>query len=134
MVATGKKYISQMSGLGRVMPVTFLAFLLGSMSVIGLPPTGGFFSKWNLLLGAVNSDQIGFMVVLLVSSLLNAMYFLPIVFRGFFGENQHPEEEPGVREAPLCCVFPLAITAAGSVFLFFYPDIFVNLTRLALGQ
>jgi multicomponent Na+:H+ antiporter subunit D len=134
MVATGKKYISQMSGLGRVMPVTFLAFLLGSMSVIGLPPTGGFFSKWNLLLGAVNSDQIGFMVVLLISSLLNAMYFLPIVFRGFFGENQHPEEEPGVREAPLCCVFPLAITAAGSVFLFFYPDIFVNLTRLALGQ
>ena len=134
MVATGKKYISQMSGLGRTMPLTFFAFLIGSMSVIGLPPTGGFFSKWNLLLGAVNSDQFVFMLVLLLSSLLNAIYFLPIVFKAFFALNTEQENDPEIKEAPLCCLIPLTLTAIASIFLFFYPNIFVNLALLALGQ
>src|SRR6056297_135096 len=84
MVATGKKFISQMNGIGRRMPVTMTAFFIGSLSVIGLPPTGGFFSKWYLVLGTVEANQLPLLVVLLVSSFLNAVYFLPIVFRGFF--------------------------------------------------
>ncbi len=134
MVASGKKYISQMSGLGRIMPVTFFAFFIGSLSVIGLPPTGGFFSKWNLLLGAVESDQLVFMVVLLGSSFLNAIYFLPIVFRGFFKPSPEGGEDTAIKEAPLCCVIPLVFTAGISIILFFYPDIFLNLTNLALGR
>ncbi|MCF8025553.1 MAG: monovalent cation/H+ antiporter subunit D family protein, partial [Desulfobacteraceae bacterium] len=134
MVASGKKYISQMSGLGRIMPVTFFAFFIGSLSVIGLPPTGGFFSKWNLLLGAVESDQLVFMIVLLGSSFLNAIYFLPIVFRGFFKPSPEGRENTAIKEAPLCCVIPLVFTAGISIILFFYPDIFLNLTNLALGR
>lgn len=134
MVASGKKYISQMSGLGRIMPVTFFAFFIGSLSVIGLPPTGGFFSKWNLLLGTVESDQLVFMVVLLGSSFLNAIYFLPIVFRGFFKPSPEGPENIVIKEAPLCCVIPLVFTAGISIILFFYPDIFLNLTNLALGR
>ena len=132
MVASGKKYISQMNGLGRAMPITLGAFFIGSLSVIGLPPTGGFFSKWNMLMGAVASGQAVFAAVLLVSSFLNAFYFLPIVFRGFFAPVPAGEPRPEVREAPLCCIIPLSVTAAVSIVLFFYPNLFMELTRLAL--
>ncbi|MCK4768132.1 MAG: monovalent cation/H+ antiporter subunit D family protein, partial [Desulfobacula sp.] len=133
-VATGKKYISQMSGLGKKMPFTFAAFFIGAMGVIGLPPAGGFYSKWNLILGTLEAQQTIFMVVLLVSSFLNAFYFLPIVYKGFFGKS---EEEDGVpvkiQEANLCLIIPLMITAAISIILFFYPTVFVNLIKTGLG-
>ncbi len=125
-----KKYISQMDGLGRRMPLTYLAFLLGALSITGIPPLGGFLSKWNLLLGAFQADQWLLVVVLLVSSLLNAAYFLPIVYRGFFAPAA--EEETGIREAPLFCLVPLLVTAGISLMLFFYPDLFLKLAQLAL--
>ena len=134
-VATGKKYISQMSGLGKKMPFTFAAFFIGALGVIGLPPTGGFYSKWNLILGTLEAQQSIFMMVLLVSSFLNAFYFLPIVYKGFFGKSE--EEVDGVpvkiKEANLCLLIPLMITAVISIVLFFYPTIFVNLINVGLG-
>ncbi len=134
-VATGKKYISQMSGLGKKMPFTFAAFFIGALGVIGLPPTGGFYSKWNLILGTLEAQQTIFMIVLLVSSFLNAFYFLPIVYKGFFGKSE--EEENGmpvkISEANLCLVIPLMITAIISIVLFFYPTVFVNLIKVGLG-
>ena len=132
-VAAGKKYISQMDGLGRRMPVTYLAFLFGSLSIIGMPPLGGFISKWNLVLGAVNGDQMILLLVLLSSSLLNAAYFLPIVYRGFFSAAADPAFEGGIKEAPLFCLVPLSLTAAASLALFFYPDIFLRLAHMALA-
>lgn len=133
-VATGKKNISEMKGIGRQMPVTMGAFFIGALSVIGLPPTGGFLSKWYLALGSLDAGLWPVLVVLLTSSLLNAFYFLPIVFRAFFNAAEPGHEPPGgLSEAPMWCVLPPAIAAAGSVALFFYPDIFINLARLALG-
>jgi multicomponent Na+:H+ antiporter subunit D len=134
-VATGKKYISQMSGLGKKMPFTFAAFFIGSLGVIGLPPTGGFYSKWNLILGTLEAQQTIFMVVLLVSSFLNAFYFLPIVYKGFFGKSEEEDDNTPVKiqEANLCLVIPLVITAIISMVLFFYPTVFVNLVKVGLG-
>ncbi len=131
-VAAGKKYISQLDGLGRKMPITFFAFFLGSMSIIGLPPLGGFISKWMLLTGAASGQQLILLVVLLFSSLLNAAYFLPIVYRAFI--NPLPEEaEPGFKEAPPFCLVPICVTAIVSVLLFFCHDTFLTLARLAIG-
>ncbi len=132
-VAAGKKYISQMDGLGRRMPLTYLAFMFGSISIIGMPPLGGFISKWNLVLGAVNGDQLILLLVLLVSSLLNAAYFLPIVYRGFFAEAADPVYDQGIKEAPTFCLIPLCVTACASLALFFYPDVFLRLAQLALA-
>ena len=132
-VATGKKYISQMTGIGKRMPVTMIAFFIGSLSVIGLPPTGGFFSKWYLALGTLQADQLPMLVVLLVSSLLNAAYFLPIVYKAFFCTEQESMFDNHIQEAPMWCVAPLVITAVGSVILFFYPTLFLNLATLAMG-
>ncbi|MFH1156731.1 MAG: monovalent cation/H+ antiporter subunit D family protein [Pseudomonadota bacterium] len=133
-VATGKKYISQMDGLGKRMPITYAAFFVGALGVIGLPPAGGFFSKWYIILGTLEANHPLLMAVLLVSSFLNAFYFLPIVYKGFFATA--PDQGSGaaaIQEAPFCCVLPLVITAIISVILFFYPTVFINLIKVGLG-
>jgi multicomponent Na+:H+ antiporter subunit D len=132
-VATGKKYISEMAGIGKRMPVTMIAFFFGSLSVIGLPPCGGFFSKWNLVLGTLEADQPVMLIVLLVSSLLNAAYFLPIVYNAFFCTPEKAMFGDKFHEAPLWCVVPPVLTALGSIVLFFYPTLFLKLSELALG-
>lgn len=133
-VATGKKNISEMVGIGKRMPVTMIAFFVGSLSVIGLPPTGGFFSKWYLVLGTLQADQLPMLLVLLGSSLLNAAYFLPIVYKAFFCTEQETMFTNTIEEAPIWCVAPLVVTAAGSIVLFFYPTLFLNLAELAIGK
>ena len=128
-VATGKKYISQLNGLGKKMPITFLTFFIGAISVIGLPPTGGFYSKWYLVLGCIDAHNLLLLLVLLISSFLNAVYFLPIVFKGFFYNANDSEE---IKEAPICCIIPMIITALISIILFFYQDIFYKLISIGL--
>lgn len=132
-VATGKKNISEMVGIGKRMPVTMTAFLIGSLSVIGLPPTGGFFSKWYLVLGTLEAHQTVMLVVLLGSSLLNAAYFLPVVYKAFFCTEDESMYANTIQEAPAWCVASLVITAIGSIVLFFYPTLFLNLAKLAIG-
>ncbi|RMF47632.1 MAG: monovalent cation/H+ antiporter subunit D family protein [Deltaproteobacteria bacterium] len=132
-VASHRKYISEMDGLGRRMPLTYTAFLLASLSIIGMPPLGGFLSKWNLVIGAVEGGQYLLVVVLLVSSLLNAAYFFPIVYRGFFIQPQDAGANAEVREAPLLCVLPLSVTAFCSLILFFWPSVFLGLIQQVVG-
>ena len=129
-VATGKKYISEMVGIGRRMPATMFAFFVGSLSVIGLPPAGGLISKFLMVRGALEADMLWVLVVYLVSSLLNAAYFLPIVYKAFFCTDQEALFENRVQEAPLACVVPPVITAAISVVLFFFPTIFLAFANL----
>ncbi len=131
-VATGKKNISEMVGIGKRMPITMTAFFIGSMSVIGLPPSGGFISKWYLVLGTLQAEQWPMLIVLLISSLLNAAYFLPIVYKAFFCTPQENMFADKVKEAPAWCVAPLTATALGSVALFFYPQPFLGLAQLTV--
>jgi multicomponent Na+:H+ antiporter subunit D len=151
MVASHKTEISQMRGLGWRMPFTFAAFLIGALSVIGLPPLGGSWSKWYIALGAADADQLIFIAVLMISSLLNIAYLIPVFARGFFGPREEEEAQMAgghdgdhdgdhhpagqdnhgvastvprkrIAEAPLFCVVPLWITALGCVALFVYAD------------
>jgi len=131
-VATGKKNISEMVGIGKRMPVTMIAFFIGSLSVIGLPPCGGFISKWNLVLGTLEADQMLMLYVLLGSSLLNAAYFLPIVYKAFFCTPEEAMFENKVEEGPIWCVAPLVLTAFVSIVLFFYSQPFLRLARMAV--
>ncbi len=131
LVASGKKYVSQLRGLGRKMPFTMGAFLIGSLSVIGLPPLGGFVSKWYLALGALDRDYVWVVVVLLVSSLLNVFYLLPVAVSAFFRtEDEEEEGEGGIQEAPWQCVVPLTCTALGCFGLFFFSDVLLSLAGL----
>jgi len=114
------------------MPLTMAAFFIASLSIIGLPPTGGFLSKWYLVLGSLEAHQTAILVVLLTSSLLNAAYFMPVVYRAFFSSPQESMFEDKVREAPLFCLVPLMITAVISLILFFYPQPFFKLVQMAV--
>ena len=128
-VATGKKYVSQLRGLGRRMPITMGAFMIGSLSVIGLPPLGGFISKWYLALGALDRDAMWVVFVLLISSLLNVFYLLPVAVTAFF-RTKDSEEDQVIQEAPWTCVVPLALTALGCFALFFWSDALLKLAGI----
>lgn len=148
-VAAHKTEISQMDGLGRKMPITMFAFLLGALSVIGAPPLGGFWSKWHLMLGAVDAQQQIMIAVFLISTLLNIAYLLPPVVRAFLlappKEDKKEEEEEeeghgdheshgvghrfGLAEAPLLCLVPLSLTAIGTLILFFFVDPILGLIQ-----
>ena len=134
MVATGKKKISQLNGIGWRMPFTMGAFALASLSMIGVPPVCGFVSKWYLLLGAMEANRIIILVVLLASSLLNAGYFVPIIYRAFFLSPDPGEKVEGMQEASPFMVVPLFITAVLSVFVGFYPNLFVKIAEVVLGS
>ena len=120
-VATGKTKVSQLVGLGRQMPVTFLAFGVASLSIIGLPPLGGAWSKWYLGLGSLASTHPSVVFVFLLSSILNVAYLLPIAIKAFYLPPEDGKER-GFAEAPWPCVAALSFTAAGSVALFFFPE------------
>jgi len=132
-VAAHKSNISEMDGLGRRMPVTYAAFFLASLSIIGMPPLGGFLSKWSMVIGAIDGGQLLLVAVILISSLLNAAYFFPIVYRGFFaraaGENGREE----IREAPVLCLVPLSVTALFCLVLFLWPTLILQLVKLIVS-
>lgn len=118
--ACGAKYISEIHGLGRKFPLTMAAFFIGSLCVIGLPPTGGFVSKWYLLTGSLDSAQQWAFAIFLTSSLLNAAYFLPIVYKAFFAAPTDTTRLDKAKEPPPLTIVPLFITSAGCVLLFFF--------------
>ncbi len=133
-VATGVRNISEMDGIGKRMPVTMACFFIGSLSVIGLPPCGGFISKWYLAMGALESEAFLMLFILLSSSLLNAAYFLPIVYRAYFGPPNPSKYGDKVNEAPTWCLIPPVVTAVGSILLFFLPQPFLELAQMAAKQ
>ena len=119
MVASHKTEISDMRGLGRRMPYTMGAFVIGALGIIGLPPLGAIWSKWYLTLGVIGNEYWSILGVIVVSTLLNIAYLLTIPIRGFMdGDEQKGSKE--ISEAPLACLLAIGVTSAGCVALFFY--------------
>lgn len=124
-VHTHKTRISQLDGLGRTMPWTFGAFALGSLGLAGIPPLNGFISKWWLASGTLDAGQQLFLAVFLLSGLLNAGYFFPIVIRAFFYPPkalEEGEEKPPATEASPWMVAPLCFTALLAVLFGLMPN------------
>ena len=130
--ASRRKNISDMAGIGRRLPWTMAAFFIGSLGMIGVPPSGGFISKWYLVLGSVEAQELVFLAVLLVSSVLNAAYFLPVSYTAFFEkekDDRHLEVAASdIREIPLVTI-PLVATALLSLAMGLYPNYFLSLAR-----
>jgi multicomponent Na+:H+ antiporter subunit D len=108
-------HVSELDGAGRLMPWTMGAFTVGALGMIGVPPAAGFVSKWYLGLGALESGDVWVVAVLAASSLLNGMYFLPILFRAWFREpapSLVALRAGGTREAPWALLLPPLATAA----------------------
>ncbi len=131
MVAAHKSEVSELDGLGRAMPLTFGAFLVGTLSIVGLPPTGGAWSKWFLGIGSLEAGQIGIVAVLMISSLLSLAYLLEIPVRGFFRKPAQPAS--GLREGPRWSLAAIVTTAAACLVLFAYPEPLYRLVTLVTG-
>ena len=130
-VAAHKTEISQLDGIGRKMPITMAAFMIGSLSIIGLPPFGGTWSKWYLAVGSLEAGYQFVVAVLMISSLLNVAYLMPIVARAFFKtpDGKDGTAKVGIEEAPLPCVLALSFTALLCLLLFIFPDWIERLLR-----
>jgi len=142
LVTLHKSKISEMRGIGRQMPLTMFAFFIASLSIIGVPPTGGTWSKWFLMMATIETEQWLLMVILMLSSLLNIAYLLPIPFHAFFPnliqnreQNQEPDKDVNkaifsgniltrmqIKEAPLPSLIAIVITTLGCLTLFIYPQ------------
>ena len=128
LVASHKTEISDMKGIGLKMPFTMGAFLIGSLSIIGLPPFGGAWSKWYLVLGSLEGGHYLAVMVIILSSLLNIAYLLPVVVNAFFIPEENIKSSIEFKEAPLNCLIPLLLTALGCIILFIYSDPILELT------
>jgi multicomponent Na+:H+ antiporter subunit D len=136
MLVAHKTEVSQLAGIGRRMPWTMAAFTVGALSMVGVPPTAGFASKWYIVLGALEAEQMFAVFVIVISTLLNAGYFLPIVYMAFFRAPQGSPDGTGEvahGEAPLTVVLALTTTAIGTLLLFFFPMLPLTLANQLLG-
>jgi multicomponent Na+:H+ antiporter subunit D len=144
MVVTGKKQISQMAGVGRQMPITMAAFTIGAIGMCGAPPVAGFISKWFLCLGTIQAGSMIFLGVILTSSLLDVIYFFPVIKTAFFenpgigtdGDQIILTNEEMERPLILFMILPLAITALFSMVFCFFPETFyiLDLAELAVSD
>lgn len=132
LVALHKSEISKLDGIGWRMPITMGAFTIGAISIIGLPPAGGMWSKLLIAGGSLDTGTIIWAMVLMLSTLLNIAYLLPIPLRAFLRPD--PDLAPGERavmqEAPLACLWPIVLTALTCLVLFLYPKPLTELIGL----
>jgi multicomponent Na+:H+ antiporter subunit D len=134
-VSSYKTKVSQLNGIGKKMPWTMAAFAIATLSMIGIPPVSGFITKWYLVIGSLERHNLVVLIVLLVSSFLNAAYFVPILYRAFFkeenpnSENLDLSEHKEIKENPFLVV-PLTLTAIVSVVLGLYPDFIVQIAEM----
>ena len=121
---TGKTDVRQLTGIGKEMPIVLWCFAIGSLSLIGIPPTAGFVSKWYLAQGGLSEYGVLGIVgaaVLLVSALLTAGYLMPIVTRGFFPGSDFDYEHLEKKEPSRLMTVPLMLLAAAAVVLGIFP-------------
>jgi multicomponent Na+:H+ antiporter subunit D len=138
LVSTHKTDVSQMRGIGWHMPLTMIAFTIGALSMIALPLTAGFISKWYILLGAFDAQHMAAVAVIVISTLLNAGYFVPVVYAAFFEapDDAAPRLHAGRwGETPLPMLIAIGVTATGTLAFFFYADAPLMLAQYMLvGQ
>ncbi|RVU86386.1 monovalent cation/H+ antiporter subunit D family protein [Leucothrix sargassi] len=127
--ASKKTNISQLNGIGRRMPWTMTAFSIGAVSMIALPPAAGFLSKWYLLMGASEQQQYVAMVVIVLSTLLNAAYFVPIIYAAFLKPEDPEHFTKDHKESPRPMVVALSITGAATILLFLFPGLALELAQ-----
>jgi len=128
--STGVRQIKQLAGVGQVLPVTMIAFTIGAASMIGIPGTGGLISKWYLALGALEIGRPFFVVIILASSLLNAVYYMPIVVNAFMYQEKF---EHVAKPVPRQMLIPLLFGVAAIIFFGVVPGPTLDLLEYAIG-
>ena len=134
LVASHTTKVSEMRGLARTMPFTMAAFVIGSLSIIGLPPFGGFWSKLRLIEAAAAGQHYVMIGVMILGSLLSAGYLLPVALRAFARDSSNAGTVTVRREAPVVCVAAIWISALGCLALFLWPEPILSLLGRSLPR
>ncbi len=132
MYTTGKTKISEINGIGKSMNITMFCFTISSISLIGIPPTNGFISKWLLAEGSLVEGKIGFPVILLLSALLTAMYLFPISIAAFFTKDESNVLEK--KKAPIKMLIPIVCITVITVFLGLFPNFVLDFLRAMASE
>ena len=119
---TGKKYLHELQGIGRSMPITMVAFSIGAIAMIGIPPAVTFWGKFLIISESLNHNVLSVVLVLISSTILNTIYFIPIIYNAFYVPCNAK-----YAEAPIPMLTSIIITAACTVILFLYPNIVFNI-------
>lgn len=141
LVSLHKSNISEMRGIAKQMPLTMCAFFIASLSIIGVPPAAGTWSKWFLLMGTLEAEQYYLMMVLMISSLLNIAYLLPLPIHAFFPNitfnksTSTPQVSAAteLKEAPLPSLIAILVTSSACIILFVYPQPLLALAKSILS-
>jgi len=127
MYTTGKTKMSEINGIGKSMPITMWCFTVSAISLIGIPPTNGFISKWFLAEGALLEGKVAFPAILLVSALLTALYLLPISIAAFFTKENN--EAIIKKDAPLKMLIPIICITIITILLGLFPNFVLDFIR-----
>ena len=121
---TGKKYIHEINGLGKHMNQSFIAFFIASVSLVGIPPTNGFVSKWFLGLGAMEASQVPYIIILLFSAFLTAAYLFPVSIAAFFRRSDEDQDNHVTKslDPPKMMLVPILLLSVVIVFLGLFPN------------
>jgi len=133
MEQSGYKYKDEFRGIGKEMPVTLGAFTLGALSMVGIPIFPGFISKWYYSIATINAGQYIFLGFILVSSLLNAVYYFPIVINGYFGKDNVKGKIYRAKYKPVKEVLPLAVLAIAMVMISGYSSTLLEYFKFGLN-
>jgi len=127
--STGVRRLSDLKGIGHTMPIPAAAFTIGALAMVGIPLTNGFISKWYLVLGALHGGQPFYAAVILLSSLLNGIYYLPIIVNAFFGQPEGRVAEP--QRLPRRMQVPLVVLGFGCLLFGVFPSLVLGLASRA---
>ncbi|MCT4565546.1 MAG: proton-conducting transporter membrane subunit [Maledivibacter sp.] len=114
---SGEKKLAGLRGIGKEMPITLGIFTIGALSMVGIPILPGFISKFNFAIASIQGGKSIFIIVILISSLLNALYYFPIVINGYFGEENLEGKEFKSKEKTLKELMPILILIIGALYL-----------------
>lgn len=114
---SGEKKLSGLRGIGKEMPITLGIFTVGALSMVGIPILPGFISKFNFAIASIEGGKSIFVVVILISSLLNALYYFPIVINGYFGEENLEGKTFKSKEKPIKQLLPILILIISALYL-----------------
>lgn len=135
---TGKTRVEELKGIGKEMPLLMWCYTIVSLGLIGIPPTGGFISKWYLAMGSLETGIPGFSwigpVVLLVSALLTAGYLLPITIQGFFPGADYDYKALKKKEPSALMTVPVLILTVLTVFMGLFPGQLISWIQQAVTK
>ncbi len=127
-----KRDLRELNGIGYEMPVTMMVFTIAAFGMIGIPGINGFMSKMYLSLAVIDVKKYVYLVIILVSSFLNAMYYLPIIISAFLKESKERKNIMVMDKLPKSMIYPMVIIALGCILMGFFPQIIMDVIERAV--